>query len=46
MVQVKPNLIAKRKKRLHVLQFTSKLALIDQGNEEHDKQPHDTIVTK
>jgi hypothetical protein len=45
-VQVKLNLIVNRKEQLPALQATTELASIDQGNEEHDKQPHDTITIK
>ncbi len=45
-MQAKLNLIVKHKEWLLALQAATELASIDQANEEHDKQPHDTITTK
>jgi hypothetical protein len=44
MVQALLNPIAKCRKQLHALWATAKLASTDQGIEEHEKKPHDTIA--
>jgi hypothetical protein len=46
MVQAKLNPIANLREQLCVLRTTAKFASTNQGNEEHDKQPHDTTMTK